>query len=205
MNRGFFGGGRGDLFLDGGGIWLHTQQTMSPRQPSLFQLSMLMKDNCVVYRWRMLSRLLTSLLDEALRPIGVTSSQLNILAIVAGMGRATPKDLALYMQMDKSTVTRALGPMVRDGWLHSEPHPGDRRITVLSLTERGERLFRESVPLWERAQDQICATLGHGPRDVDAFVAAALRRSMLPGIGPIPEVPAEAFEKDARERTKKSR
>jgi DNA-binding MarR family transcriptional regulator len=177
---------------------------MAKTEKSLFQLSMEMKDHCVVYRWRMLSRLITSTLDNALRPLGMTSSQLNILAIVAGMqGNATPKEIAYYMQMEKSTVTRALSPMERDGWLKVSSHPDDGRVSVIALSKKGEKIYRQSYKPWKEANDKICGMIGRSADEVDFFVSQALGRSDISSIGPIPEVPDEAYKAAGAQRKKK--
>jgi DNA-binding MarR family transcriptional regulator len=159
----------------------------------LFELSMDMKDHCVVYRWRMLSRLITTIYEEALRPLDLTTSQLNILAIVAGMGEAGPRHIAHFMQMEKSTVSRALGPLLRRGLLEAHQEPDDARSFRVRLSHEGESVFRRAHPLWREAQKKACAVLGRTAEELDEFVGAALQKSDLPGLGPIPVVPAEAF------------
>jgi DNA-binding MarR family transcriptional regulator len=163
-------------------------------KPDLFHLSILMKEHCVVYRWRMLNRLITSIYEEALKPLDLTPSQLNILAILAGMGEGTPRDLARSMQMDKSTVSRALVPLYRRELIESRPDPDDARGQKIHLTPQGEEVFRASFPLWQKAQEKACVTIGKTSSEVDEFIAEALAKSDIPGLGPIPEVPKEIME-----------
>ena len=48
---------------------------------------------CLVVRLRMLNRVVTNIYDEALRPLGVKASQLNILVVTARLGLARPADV----------------------------------------------------------------------------------------------------------------
>lgn len=168
---------------------------MNEKSDNLFYLSMMMKNHCIVYRWRMLSRLLTNVLDEALRPLNLTSSQLNILAIVAGMRESTVGAIAYYMQMEKSSATRAVQPLLRDGLLKSHRHPDDGRVSVLSLSKKGERTFKASYKIWSEAQEEMVNILGRSTEEVDQFVSAAIGRGNDPLVGPIPDVPDQAFER----------
>ena len=50
----------------------------------------MMAANCVAVRLRLVNRVITNLYDEALRPLGLKISQLNILVVAAKLGVAQP-------------------------------------------------------------------------------------------------------------------
>ena len=46
--------------------------------------------NCIAVRLRLLNRVVTNLYDDALRPLGLKVSQLNVLVVTAKLGLARP-------------------------------------------------------------------------------------------------------------------
>src|SRR3954469_643744 len=91
---------------------------------------------CLAVRVRALSRAVTALYDEALRPHGLRAGQLNLLVAVARMGTARPGDLCRTLRMDKSTLSRDVEVMRRNGWLEVDDS-GDKRARPLRLSGQG--------------------------------------------------------------------
>ena len=90
-------------------------------------------EECLAVRVRTLNRAVTALYDEALRPHGLRVGQLNLLVAVARLGTAKPRDFCRTLQMDKTTVSRGIEVMRRNGWLElgdsadARARPGDDR------------------------------------------------------------------------------
>ena len=125
---------------------------------------------CLAARIRMLNRTITAIYDEALRPLGLTIGQLNILVVIGEHGTLSPGEIAGRLSMEKSTVSRNVGRMRDNGWLTVED-AGSGRMQVLELTRRGGRLLQESVTVWERAQEEARVALGD--RGADSMHEAA--------------------------------
>jgi DNA-binding MarR family transcriptional regulator len=115
--------------------------------------------DCFAVRVRLLNRIVTRIYDEALRPVGMTANQMNILAVLENMTEAQPSDLCRVLYMEKSTVSRNVERMRQQGWLHERPGP-DGRAVLLATTARGRALLIRAMPLWEDAQEQVCKLLG---------------------------------------------
>src|SRR3954469_25075445 len=77
----------------------------------------LIAGECLAVRVRTLNRAVTALYDEALRPHGLRVGQLNLLVAVARAGTARPGDLCRILRMDKSTLSRDVEVMRRNGWV----------------------------------------------------------------------------------------
>jgi DNA-binding MarR family transcriptional regulator len=56
------------------------------------------------------------------------------------------------MVMDRTTLTRNLAPLERDGLVQVVAAEGDRRRKVLSLTSAGTQRLADARPQWRRAQ-----------------------------------------------------
>ena len=115
--------------------------------------------HCIAARARMISRAISGVYDEALRPHGLRVSQMNILVAVSHMGSASPGEICRTLLLEKSTLSRDVDRMLERGWL--EAFPGrDARSHRLRLTRKGGKLLAEAAPAWRRAQRRARAMLG---------------------------------------------
>jgi DNA-binding MarR family transcriptional regulator len=114
---------------------------------------------CVAVRLRLLNRVVTNLYDDALRPLGLKVSQLNILVVAAKLGLARPARVCDILQLDASTLSRNVERMRAHGWLEVVPDE-DARTQPFRLTAQGRRLIDKAVPAWEEAQRQAAELLG---------------------------------------------
>src|SRR5256714_7710286 len=114
---------------------------------------------CIAVRLRLLNRVVTNLCDDALRPLGLKVSQLNILIVTARLGLARPGQVCEILQLDTSTLSRNVKPLQAHGWLEVVPGE-DARTQPFRLTAQGRRLLERAVPAWEQAQQQAGELLG---------------------------------------------
>jgi DNA-binding MarR family transcriptional regulator len=119
----------------------------------------LIAGECLGVRLRTLNRAVTALYDEALRPHGLRVGQLNLLVAVARMGTASPGDLCRLRRMDKSSLSRDVELMRRNGWLEVDG-AGDKRARPLRISAQGRALLEAVVPAWRQAQEKAGAMLG---------------------------------------------
>jgi DNA-binding MarR family transcriptional regulator len=113
---------------------------------------------CIAVRLRLLNRVVTNLYDNALRPLGLKVSQLNILVVTAELGLARPAQVCEILQLNASTLSRNVKPMQAHGWLEVVPEE-DARVQPFRLTPQGKRLIEKAVPAWEKAQRQATELL----------------------------------------------
>ena len=114
---------------------------------------------CVAVRVRMLNRAITNIYDNALRPLGLKASQLNLLIVTAWLGLARPAQVCEILQLDASTLSRNVKPLQAHGWLEVVPEE-DARSQPFRLTAQGKRLIEKAIPAWEKAQQQASELLG---------------------------------------------
>ena len=115
--------------------------------------------DCLAVRVRLLSRTITGIYDQALRPLGLTVGQMNILVVVANLGPVSPCGVARRLNMEKSTLSRNVERMRAHGWLTVSPGETGRQ-QALEIGRAGRRLLKQSLPLWKQAQSRAEALLG---------------------------------------------
>jgi DNA-binding MarR family transcriptional regulator len=116
---------------------------------------------CIAVRLRMLNRVITNIYDNALRPLDLKVSQMNILVAAAKMGTVRPLEVCEYLHLDVSTLSRNAERMKARGWLEVVPDK-DGRSQPFRLTPQGRKLLEKAVPAWSEAQQQVKKVLGDG-------------------------------------------
>lgn len=136
-----------------------------------FETTLLVRDTCLCLHVQRAARSLARRFDEALRPFGMTNGQFSLLMSLNRPAPPTMKDVAELLAMDRTTLTAALKPLTRQGWVKVTPDKADKRSKRLSLTAKGSAALADAVPVWKKEHAEIEAAL---PRGGDA-----LRRDLL--------------------------
>lgn len=116
---------------------------------------------CVAVRLRMLNRVVTNIYDDALRPLDLKVSQMNILVATVKLGTARPIEVCEHLHLDVSTLSRNVERMKARGWLEVVPDE-DGRSQPFRLTRQGRRLLEKAIPAWSEAQQQVKKVFGDG-------------------------------------------
>ncbi len=66
--------------------------------------------------------------------------------------------------MDQTTVSRALKPLIRDGYI-AVTEGETRRDKALSLTRKGKALYKDALGPWKEAQKMLRKKLGNALAD----------------------------------------
>jgi DNA-binding MarR family transcriptional regulator len=132
--------------------------------------------SCIAVRLRLVNRVVTNFYDDALRPLGLKVSQLNILVVAAKLGIARPARVCDILQLDVSTLSRNVERMRARGWLEVVPGQ-DARAQPFRLTSQGRRLIERAAPAWQKAQRRATKLLGDEGIAVLERVGQRLARS----------------------------
>jgi DNA-binding MarR family transcriptional regulator len=119
-----------------------------------------MAQECIAVRMRLLNRVISNIYDDALRPLGVKVSQMNILVAAAKLGTARPAVVCEVLQLDTSTLSRNVERMVASGWLEIVPDDNDGRTQPFKVSTKGKRMIEQAFPVWQKAQKQAMDLLG---------------------------------------------
>ncbi len=116
-------------------------------------------ETCTARNLRKATRAISGLFDDAMRPTGLRISQFGLLVALALVEEATVSKLAGLLDLDRTTMTRNLGPLERQGLIASGAG-NDARNRILRLTQKGRARLATALPIWERVQARIVRGLG---------------------------------------------
>ncbi len=117
-------------------------------------------EECNCFAVRAAARHVTQFYDTSLASTGLRTSQFSILAKLKRMGPLTINALAEDMVMDRTTLSRTIVPLERDGLITIEPTASDRRAKELSLTKAGEKRLQAALKAWSLAQARFDDVFG---------------------------------------------
>jgi DNA-binding MarR family transcriptional regulator len=122
------------------------------------QLDLAQCKTCACANLRGAARAVTRLYDDLLRPSGLQITQFTLLATIALAGTPPITQLAERLVMDRTTLTRNLKPLEKQGLIQVVAGE-DQRLRLVSLTEPGRQALAKALPLWEQAQAQAVNAL----------------------------------------------
>jgi DNA-binding MarR family transcriptional regulator len=120
-------------------------------------------------------------LAEQLKPFRITVPKWRVLAVLSERPGITMNRLAELTTVDRTTLTRTLDRMARDGLVERRVAVRDRRSVLLHLTERGREAFRLVLPRVVAQNERAVAGLSAG--ELAAFRATLHR--MVRNLDPL--------------------
>jgi DNA-binding MarR family transcriptional regulator len=132
---------------------------------------------CLALALRRADRVVSQLYNRHIAPTGLRGTQFTVLSVIAEQDCITARDLSEALCMDPTTASRALKPLIRDGYVEARPAPHDRREKMLCLTRAGRRVHEKAYRGWTKAQEELRQRLG--AVDSDALLGLMRRVSQL--------------------------
>lgn len=151
-----------------------------------FETTLHVRDTCLCLHAQRAARVLARRFDEALRPVGLTNGQFSLLMSLNGPQPAPMSRIAALLGADRTTLTAALKPLVREGLAETSVDPEDSRVRRVALTAAGHARLLEALPIWTRTHAAVDAAL-------DGSAPARLRADLQSLSAPRPGSPAPAL------------
>lgn len=124
------------------------------------QLSSDVAGACACHKMRAAARRITRRYNDALKPAGIKATQFTILAVVGLNEGATLTELSTRLGMDRTTLSRNLGPLERQALVQTFDG-GHGRARSAKLTTKGVTVMETALPLWREAQRSLKRSLGN--------------------------------------------
>lgn len=135
-------------------------------QPAIpFSTTIHVRDTCLCLHAQRAARALARRFDTAMKAVGLTNGQFSLMM---ALNRPEPPPMgpvAHLLAMDRTTLTAALKPLTRRGWVSIEPDPKDKRGKRLRLTEEGTTILSAALPIWRDTHATVEAELSSGDAD----------------------------------------
>jgi DNA-binding MarR family transcriptional regulator len=147
---------------------------------NLDQFAVEVREQCLATKLRQATRALTQHYDEAIADSGIRSTQFTLLIALAQAPRVPLSKLADALVMDRTTLTRNIAPLVRDGLVEEQPSP-DRRVRAYALSAKGKRALEQAMPGWRKAQARMLRALGSADAQALDRILSDAVRAALPG------------------------
>lgn len=134
----------------------------TPKQPAPVtrEVRALVRAGCTCARVRRLARRVTQVYDRALAPTGLRVTQFSLLTMLRTRDAMPIGRLAAALDMDRTTLTRNLKPLLDAGFVTLDATDADARARVAVLTAAGRRQLASAGDAWLRAQREINAVFG---------------------------------------------
>jgi MarR family transcriptional regulator for hemolysin len=117
----------------------------------------------------LINRLARSLLkpvDDRLREVGISTSQLPVLVALKDGSKLTQKELAELADVEQSSMAQLLGRMERDNLVMREASTTDRRSSLISLTKHARQLLEPGRVVLKGIDQDVCAVLSKEEKEV---------------------------------------
>lgn len=113
----------------------------------------------LAFNVRAASRVVTQVYDNALKGLGISSTQFSLLGAIEWGDMASVTELSNRLKMERSTLSRGLFYLCHYGFI--ENYFGkDRRYKIYRLTEKGKKTLESAVLLWDQLQFKIISLVG---------------------------------------------
>ena len=95
------------------------------------------------------------------REQGLTTSRVHLLWVLGASGPSTQQALAAALGVTPRNVTGLVDGLVASGHVTREPHPGDRRATLVTPTGLGARTVEDLVSSHAHLAQQLFGDVPH--------------------------------------------
>jgi DNA-binding MarR family transcriptional regulator len=106
-----------------------------------------------------LSRLLARAYDEALEGSEVNITQLAVMRCIIRRAGEPLCRVAEELEMDRTSLYRAIAPMIRDGWIEVTVGT-DARSRLAKVTRKGSQVLAKAGSAWDSIQGRLIETFG---------------------------------------------
>ena len=116
-------------------------------------------DSCTCSELRRAARAVTLLYDNAFRSSGLLSTQLGVLHVIYKSDSIRISHLAKELGMDRTTLTRNLSVLQRQGFIKISSGK-DNRTRIVTITNKGRTTIAKAIPLWNDVQNKVKKKMG---------------------------------------------
>ncbi|MBB4683138.1 MarR family winged helix-turn-helix transcriptional regulator [Amycolatopsis jiangsuensis] len=118
-----------------------------------------MDEPLTLYLVKRLELAIRARMDEALRPVGLTTLQFTALTALRRRGDLSSAQLARRSFVTPQTMNEMVRTLENQGHVARERDPDNRRVLLLRLTDPGRALLERCDPLIEAIEQSILGAI----------------------------------------------
>ena len=103
--------------------------------------------------------------EEALQPLDIIPKHYGVMAVINANGPSTQQAIGEILKVDRTTMVLLVDDAESKDIVVRGPHPTDRRCHLLSLSEKGKRIFKEAHRIVKKVEDQFFNVLQKDEKD----------------------------------------
>jgi len=126
-------------------------------------------------------------MNNRFRPYGLSTATFNvILALSRAGGSLSPCDIGEQLSVTRGTVTGLLDSLERQRLVRRTPHPKDRRMLLIELTNEGRNILDRLMPEHVQSMCELLACLSESEKKAFAGVLAKIQDHLHASGTPTP-------------------
>jgi DNA-binding MarR family transcriptional regulator len=125
------------------------------------------------------SRLIRKLADRRLATIGLTRAQWQALGNLRRMGPLTQAALAEIMEVETATIARLIDRLEAAGWIERKPEANDRRVKLVSMTEKATDIMDEVGVIGQKLRDDMLIDLSQTEREQLVVLLSTMKSRLI--------------------------
>jgi DNA-binding MarR family transcriptional regulator len=139
--------------------------------PKLFKFGYLVHD---------VARVRRTVMDQTMRPLGVTRSQWTVLMTLSRGGNdgMMQVDLARLLEVGKVTVGGLVDRLEATGHVERRPDPTDRRVKRVYITEQGFEVIEQMITISAKINDRILRNISPEHKRITEDVLYAVKQNL---------------------------
>ncbi len=131
-------------------------------------------------------------MNNRFRPFGLSTATFNVLIVLLQAGGSlSPCEIGEQLAVTRGTVTGLIDSLERQRLVRRQPHPRDRRMLLIELTDEGRCTLDRLMPDHYQGMSELLACLSESEKAAFVDVLAKIRGHLTRESGPLGVPPAD--------------
>ncbi|MFW0701726.1 MarR family winged helix-turn-helix transcriptional regulator [Aliarcobacter butzleri] len=134
---------------------------------------------CHCTNMRQISRKITNLYDEFLKPSNLNVTQYSVLSNLKRVQPIKMNDFSKVVKLDRTTLVRNLKPLINLSLIEIKSIDKSK-AQLLELSQKGIELQNEGYKYWQKAQEYIEQTINHAELEIFYTIVKKMESLEIP-------------------------
>ena len=95
------------------------------------------------------------------------------------MGPLTQAALAEIMEVETATIARLIDRLEAAGWIERKPEANDRRVKLVSMTEKAKAIMDEVGVIGQKLRDDMLVDLSQSEREQLVVLLSTMKTRLI--------------------------